>query len=75
MSLLGRMPEYGPFSMHLELKSPGRAVLIAANDYIAMCKLGTMNTQASLAPTTHLTPLSAAIYNPVFKTVSVGKRS
>lgn len=66
-SLLGRLPEYGPFSMHLQ-KSPNSLVL-AANDYLAMLKIGESGAPVSLIPTTHLTQLCCAIYNPFFKQV------
>ena len=67
-SLLGRMPEYGPFSMHLQ-RSPN-CLLLAANDYIAQIKVGESGAPVSLVPTTHLTQLCCAIYNPFFKQVS-----
>lgn len=68
-SLLGRMPEYGFFAMHLQL-SPGNSLLVAANDYIAQLKLGATGPVKISSPTTHLTQLCCALYNPLFKTVS-----
>ncbi len=74
-SLHGRLPEHGPFSLHLQTPNPSshqaphHALLLTANDYIALLKVGSDNDNVASAPTTHSTQLSAAIYNPFFKQV------
>lgn len=67
-SQLGRLPEYGAFPMALH--SNPKSVLITANDYIAMLKLGQVNDPVfSSLPMTHKTQLCGAIYNQYLKQV------
>jgi len=67
-SQLGRLPEYGAFPMALH-PNP-KSVLLAANDYVAMLKLGQVNDPVfSTLPMTHKTQLCGAIYNQHLKQV------
>ena len=68
-SLTGRMPEHGQFPMHLSAQSNHNALLIGSNDYVAMLKLGEVNTATSSMPTTHNSQLCCAIYNTYLKQV------
>ena len=65
-NFLDRLPEYGSFPMHLQA-SP-KALLIAANDHIALLKLGPVNKLSSQL-CTHAAQLCGAIYNPHFSQV------
>jgi hypothetical protein len=65
---MSRLLEFGPFSMHLHESS--KAVLVTANDYIAMVKLGRSTAGNSNHILTHAAQLSGVIYNPLFKQVS-----
>lgn len=64
---MGRLPEFGPFSMHLH--QPSKTVLVTANDYIAMLKLGQSNVVNSNQVITHESSLSNVVYNPLFDQV------
>jgi hypothetical protein len=67
-TVMGRLPEFGPFSMHLQ--TCPKVLLLAANDHVALLKLGRVNQATSSHPTTHATQLCSAVYNPLFKQVS-----
>ena len=70
-TLNGRFAEHGPFALHLQSERPTNGLLVGAGDYIAMLRMGEGNVAASTTPTTHLTQLCAAIYNPYFKQVNM----
>jgi hypothetical protein len=70
-SLHARMPDHGPFPLHLQ-PSPHDALLVTCNDYVGMLKLGRVEPPAdNTMALTHETQLCSAIYNNFFKQICV----
>jgi hypothetical protein len=69
-SIHGRMPEHGPFPMHLR-GAPQNVLLVTCNDYFGMLTLGRTGDTQTHGAVTHDTQLCCAIYNDFFKQVRV----
>ncbi|KAI0223371.1 WD repeat-containing protein 49 [Lamellibrachia satsuma] len=70
-NLAGRLPEYGPFAMHLQ-PPPANTLLLAANDYIALLRVGPVAPPATDGTVSHLAQLYGALYNSYYKQVVTG---
>ncbi|XP_055876696.1 WD repeat-containing protein 49-like isoform X3 [Biomphalaria glabrata] len=70
-ALNGRMPEHGQFPVHLQ-GPPYSAFVVTCNDYIAVLRLGKVESTVDNQEVTHDTQLCSAIYNNFLKQVVTG---
>ncbi|XP_077980125.1 cilia- and flagella-associated protein 337-like [Glandiceps talaboti] len=66
-----RMPEFGPFSLHLQ-PLPINSLVVCCGDYVASLKMGKAEPKKTKQATTHSTQLCCAMYNSHFKQVVTG---